>query len=74
MLGLHQYSSACTMTRLAFGEDEREVAGGLLGEPLQTLRTPKYGLRVPAYAEIVFNAPARRVCRLHVAADSVPYV
>src|SRR5690606_1450092 len=41
--------------RLAFGEDERHVAGGLLGEPLKVVRTPRYGLRVPAYAEFVLE-------------------
>jgi len=55
MIGGHPLFMLAASARLAFGEDEREVAGGLLGEPLQTLRTPKYGLRVPAYAEIVLE-------------------
>ncbi len=41
--------------RLAFGEDERDVAGGLFGEPLEVVRTPKYLLRVPAHAEYVLE-------------------
>jgi len=55
IIGAHPLFMLAASARLAFGEDEREVAGGLLGEPLQTIRTPKYGLRVPACAEIVLE-------------------
>ena len=41
--------------RLAFGADERRIAGGLFGEPLQIIRTPKHGIGVPAAAEIVLE-------------------
>jgi len=55
IIGGHPLFMLAASARLAFGEDEREVAGGLLGAALQTVKTPKYGLRVPAYAEIVLE-------------------
>lgn len=55
VIGAHPLFMIAASARLAFGEDERSIAGGLLGEPLQVVRTPKYGLRVPAYAEIVLE-------------------
>jgi 4-hydroxy-3-polyprenylbenzoate decarboxylase len=35
--------------------DEREVAGGLLGEPLEVVATPKHGILVPAHAQFVIE-------------------
>ncbi|MFN4171468.1 MAG: UbiD family decarboxylase [Pseudorhodobacter sp.] len=55
VIGAHPLFMIAASARLAFGEDERWVAGGLLGEPLEVVRTPKYGIRVPAYAEIVLE-------------------
>lgn len=55
VIGAHPLFMIAASARLAFGEDERWVAGGLLGEPLHVVRTPKYGIRVPAYAEIVLE-------------------
>jgi UbiD family decarboxylase len=39
----------------ALGEDELEVAGGLLGEPIQLARCESTHLLVPAHAEIVIE-------------------
>lgn len=55
VIGAHPLFMIAASARLAFGEDERWIAGGLLGAPLQVVRTPKYGLRVPAQAEIVLE-------------------
>jgi UbiD family decarboxylase len=55
VIGAHPLFMIAASARLAFGEDERDVAGGLLGEPLDVVRTPKYGIRVPAHAEIVLE-------------------
>jgi 4-hydroxy-3-polyprenylbenzoate decarboxylase len=44
--------------------DERHVAGGLFGAPLEVVRTPRYGIAVPAHAEIVLEGvidPSARV-------------
>lgn len=55
VIGAHPLFMMAASARLAFGEDERDVAGGLMGEPLEVIRTPRYGLRVPAYAEYVLE-------------------
>lgn len=55
VIGGHPKFMIAASARLAFGEDERRVAGGLMGEPLEVVKTPKYGIRVPAYAEIVLE-------------------
>lgn len=63
VIGAHPLFMLAASARVPFGVDEREVAGGLLGEPLEVVRTPKYGIRVPAHAEIVLEGvidPAAR--------------
>lgn len=55
VIGGHPLFMIAASARLAFGEDERHVAGGLMGEPLEVVRTPKYGIRVPAHAEFVLE-------------------
>lgn len=55
IIGGHPLFMLAASARIAFKEDERDVAGGLMGAPLEVVRTPKYGLRVPAYAEIVLE-------------------
>lgn len=55
VIGAHPLFMLAASARLAFGEDERDVAGGLLGEPLEVARTPKYGLRIPARAEMALE-------------------
>ncbi|WP_448956425.1 UbiD family decarboxylase [Labrys neptuniae] len=55
VIGGHPLFMLAASARLAFGEDERDVAGGLMGEALQVVRTPKHGIRVPAHAEIVLE-------------------
>ena len=55
VIGAHPLFMMAASARLAFGADERRVAGGLLGEPLQIVKTPKYQIGVPAAAEIVLE-------------------
>jgi len=64
VIGAHPLFMIAASARLAFGEDERAVAGGLFGEPLEVIRTPRHGIRVPAHAEIVLEGildPSARV-------------
>jgi len=55
VIGAHPLFMLAASARLAFGADERRVAGGLLGEPLEVVKTPKYGIAVPAQAEYVLE-------------------
>ena len=55
VIGAHPLFMMAASARLAFGADERRVAGGLLGEPLQIVKTPKHQIGVPAAAEIVLE-------------------
>lgn len=62
VLGGHPLFMLAASARLGAGTDERDVAGGLFGAPLEVVRTPKYGIRVPASAELVLEGhidPAR---------------
>ena len=55
VIGAHPLFMLAASARVGFGVDEREIAGGLLGEPLEVVRTPRHGLRVPAAAEVVLE-------------------
>lgn len=55
VIGAHPLFMLAGAARLPFGVDERHVAGGLFGAPLDVVRTPKYGIAVPASAEIVLE-------------------
>ena len=55
VIGAHPLFMLAASARVAFDVDEREIAGGLLGEPLEVVRTPRHGLRVPAAAEVVLE-------------------
>ena len=55
VIGAHPLFMLAASARVPGDVDEREIAGGLLGEPLEVVRTPVYGLRVPAGAEIVLE-------------------
>ena len=55
VIGAHPLFMLAASARLAFGADERRVAGGLFGAPLEVIRTPKHGIAVPAAAEIVLE-------------------
>jgi 2,5-furandicarboxylate decarboxylase 1 len=55
VIGAHPLFMMAASARVAFGADERHIAGGLFGAPLEVVRTPKYGIAVPAAAEIVLE-------------------
>ena len=55
VIGAHPLFMLAASARVALAVDEREVAGGLFGEPLEVIRTPVHGLRVPAAAEYVLE-------------------
>ena len=55
VMGAHPLFMMAASARLPLGVDERHVAGGLFGEPLEVVRTPKYGIAVPAHAEYVLE-------------------
>ena len=64
VIGAHPLFMLAGSARVPFGTDERHVAGGLLGAPLDVVRTPRHGIAVPASAEIVLEGvidPAARV-------------
>ena len=63
VIGAHPLFMLAASARVPFDVDEREVAGGLMGAPLEVVRTPRHGIRVPAHAEIVLEGvidPAQR--------------
>ena len=55
VIGAHPLFMLAASARAPFDVDEREIAGGLLGAPLEVVRTPRHGLRVPASAEVVLE-------------------
>jgi 4-hydroxy-3-polyprenylbenzoate decarboxylase len=55
VIGAHPLFMLAASARVPFGTDEREVAAGMFGAPLQVVRTPRYGIRVPRAAEIVLE-------------------
>lgn len=64
VIGAHPLFMLAGAARLPYGVDERHVAGGLFGAPLDVVRTPRYGIAVPAHAEFVLEGvldPTARV-------------
>lgn len=55
VIGAHPLFMLAASARVGFGVDERRIAGGLFGAPLEVVRTPRYGIAVPAAAEIVLE-------------------
>ena len=55
VIGAHPLFMLAASARVPLAVDEREVAGGLFGAPLEVIRTPLHGLRVPATAEYVLE-------------------
>ena len=55
VIGGHPLFMLAASARVPMGVDEREIAGGLFGAPLDVVRTPRYGLGVPASAELVLE-------------------
>lgn len=55
VIGAHPLFMLAASARVPLNVDEREIAGGLFEEPLEVIRTPHHGLRVPAAAEYVLE-------------------
>ena len=55
VLGGHPLFMLAASARAPMTVDERWAAGGLFGRPLEVVRTPGYGIRVPASADFVFE-------------------
>lgn len=55
VIGAHPLFMLAAAARLPYGVDERDVAGGLFGAPLEVVRTPRHGIAVPAHAEFVLE-------------------
>ncbi|MDQ1129479.1 UbiD family decarboxylase [Microbacterium sp. SORGH_AS_0888] len=63
VVGAHPLFMLAASARVPADVDERHVAGGLFGAPLEVVRTPRHGLEVPRSAEIVIEGcidPAAR--------------
>ena len=54
-VGHHPATLLGAQSKIPFGEDEYEVMGGLLQEPLAVVKGKTVDLLVPAYAEVVFE-------------------
>jgi 2,5-furandicarboxylate decarboxylase 1 len=52
-IGVHPAINLAAATRLPLGEDEMQLAGGLLGEPIEVVRAETVNVMVPANAEMV---------------------
>lgn len=55
VIGGHPLFMLACAARVGMGVDEREIAGGLFGEGLEVVRTPRHGIAVPASSEIVLE-------------------
>ena len=55
VIGAHPLFMLAASARVPFGTDERSIAGGLFNAPLELVRTPRYGIGVPAAAEFVLE-------------------
>ena len=55
VLGGHPLFMLAASSRVPMGIDERHVAGGLFGAPLEVVRSPAYGVRVPACSDFLFE-------------------
>jgi UbiD family decarboxylase len=55
VIGGHPLFMLGAAARVGADDDERAVVGGLFGEPLRVVRTPRHGIGVPASADIVLE-------------------
>ena len=53
--GMHPALFMIAGLEIPHGKNEYDVAGGLLGEPVEVIMGPKTGLPIPAHAEIAFE-------------------
>ncbi|PSK97835.1 4-hydroxy-3-polyprenylbenzoate decarboxylase [Murinocardiopsis flavida] len=55
VIGGHPLYMLAASARVGYEVDEREIAGGLFGEPLDVVATPGFGINVPAWADVVLE-------------------
>ncbi|WGW11400.1 UbiD family decarboxylase [Saxibacter everestensis] len=55
VIGGHPLLMLAASSRVGYDVDEREIAGGLLGDSLDVVRTPRWGIKVPASADLVLE-------------------
>jgi 2,5-furandicarboxylate decarboxylase 1 len=55
VLGGHPLFMLASSARTGMEVDEREIAGGLFGDPLEVVPTPRYGIGVPATSDLVLE-------------------
>jgi UbiD family decarboxylase len=55
VIGGHPLFMLAASARVGYDVDERALAGALFGEPLDVVRTPRYGIGVPAWADFVLE-------------------
>ena len=55
VVGGHPLWLLAASAKVPLEVDERDVAGGLFGAPLECVRTPEFGLAVPASADLVLE-------------------
>ena len=53
--GMHPLLFSLAGIEVAYGKNEYDMAGGLLGRPVEVILGPKTGLPIPANAEIAFE-------------------
>lgn len=55
VIGGHPLFMLAASARVGYEVDERSIAGGLLGEPLEVVPTPAHGIAVPAWSDFVLE-------------------
>jgi 4-hydroxy-3-polyprenylbenzoate decarboxylase len=55
VVGMHPALFMLAGLEVPYGKSEYDMAGGILGEPVEVINMPKTGLPVPANAEIAFE-------------------
>jgi 2,5-furandicarboxylate decarboxylase 1 len=55
VIGGHPLFMLAASARVGIDVDERDIAGGLFGSPLEVVETPRHGIGVPAAADIVLE-------------------
>jgi UbiD family decarboxylase len=55
VVGMHPALFMVSGLEIPYGKNEYDVAGGLLGEPVEVIEGPRTGLPIPASAEIAFE-------------------
>jgi 4-hydroxy-3-polyprenylbenzoate decarboxylase len=55
VVGMHPALFTVGGLEIPYGKNEYDVAGGLIGEPVEVIAGPRTGLPIPAHAEIAFE-------------------